>query len=570
MYYFLRLTNLIIMKKYIIFSFFIILVSCKKEDNPTKSFQESDNKSKLKSTSTQFFDWDNSNSQFDFIYTTQGLKSNPFRPGSEGSIPSDILEDYKRVDGWVLVYNTCGDSRFPSDYFVLYNIFRGIIRVFYYAPQAADGTQTTWSLKYNGTVSATNFSGLFAEASNLPRNNGIITTQTTSNGALNSIYKGWTYADFEIAYDSTIKNYNSDQINLSLSSSQTSISSITLNGTSNGTIKGTITSPSGAAPNSPYGSSILKPILSIYTGGASDYLRIVTKVITNSTLLSNIANNGTKTFIDNLTGSLFNSFIGTHSTTSQSTVNFSTHEDIKMNGNMITQTPTQFPTWQKQAIPGQSVESNFGLIPYYNKELGVWNIDKTPILKTYRQCPFGATPNGQYIRNQFYELDMNSFNVVLNPNILSEIEKYEVKVDLWWYFNYPTVFWNSSYALADIYNIINLNQIYCDHSSGITNYTDLYQNSNGPIQFKSGRVIVGLQLNPFSSTNPSSIPFFAPIDKMDKRFIVKVILKLWPKQGLNPTLNGVDRDNTRIYNTQPIVLVKSFIPNYLLINSPLP
>lgn len=46
----------------------------------------------------------------------------------------EIINDYKRSDGWELVYNTFSENSPPlvNPYFILYNKYRGILRLYYY------------------------------------------------------------------------------------------------------------------------------------------------------------------------------------------------------------------------------------------------------------------------------------------------------------------------------------------------------------------------------------------------------------------------------------------------------
>lgn len=85
--------------------------------------------------STPHFDWEN----VDYMPTPPGQTSIPSPWIGQGSIASnigiDISNDRKASDGWELVYNTF-DSKSQGNlinpYFVLYNKYRGIMRIFLY------------------------------------------------------------------------------------------------------------------------------------------------------------------------------------------------------------------------------------------------------------------------------------------------------------------------------------------------------------------------------------------------------------------------------------------------------
>lgn len=53
-----------------------------------------------------------------------------------GTYGTDIINDRKKSEGWTLLYNSfTSDANLytPNPFFVLYNKYRGIMRIFYYA-----------------------------------------------------------------------------------------------------------------------------------------------------------------------------------------------------------------------------------------------------------------------------------------------------------------------------------------------------------------------------------------------------------------------------------------------------
>lgn len=54
-----------------------------------------------------------------------GLVTLPWYSGAQGSIPDYILQDYKRADGWELLYNFCSDEQENAlgnkNYLIFYN-----------------------------------------------------------------------------------------------------------------------------------------------------------------------------------------------------------------------------------------------------------------------------------------------------------------------------------------------------------------------------------------------------------------------------------------------------------------
>ena len=88
-----------------------------------------------RSVPTVWFDWENA----DWMPTPTGQSPIPSPWVGQGSIAStyglDIVEDRKAIDGWELLYSTFdpnGVGQLINPYFILYNKYRGIMRIFIY------------------------------------------------------------------------------------------------------------------------------------------------------------------------------------------------------------------------------------------------------------------------------------------------------------------------------------------------------------------------------------------------------------------------------------------------------
>lgn len=110
----------------------ILLMGCKDEIND--EFVNDMNLT-TRSQIVPSFDWET----IDWMPTPIGQAKIPAPWAGPGSITSvygvDIVNDRKASDGWVLLYSTFDEnSKSPlvNPYFILYNKYRGIMRIFFY------------------------------------------------------------------------------------------------------------------------------------------------------------------------------------------------------------------------------------------------------------------------------------------------------------------------------------------------------------------------------------------------------------------------------------------------------
>jgi len=163
----------------------------------------------------------------------------PWASGSNQLFNPEIAFDFKHADGWSLVYNTFNTTQLsPPYYFALYNKYRGILRSYLYiAP--GNPTPSTYfsdglSLAGSGTSSSLAFGQDVADvATPLKSIAKIQSYQIQSTGA-------WYATQYEVAYDPGISGQNQQNLNYVWNINSVNLSSVTLNGTSNGTLTGTL------------------------------------------------------------------------------------------------------------------------------------------------------------------------------------------------------------------------------------------------------------------------------------------------------------------------------------------
>jgi hypothetical protein len=240
-------------KNIITFSFgglLMLLTSCEKSKELVPTLPVTNNLSIANSIAiaglpTPDLDWEN----IAWMPTPAGNPAIPvpWQGGLGGAkMDDDMIFDFKKSDGWELVYNTFNTNAVPpSYYFMLYNKYRGVVRTYFYV--AVGGNAPSTNLVHLLSVRGTN-PGLtpilnFAAQDYIDYNvhsanvSQLLPYQVSSSGS-------WYAAEYELAYDANTSATAYDQIRLEWQINPNSIASVALNGTQIGDLSGTITSSS--------------------------------------------------------------------------------------------------------------------------------------------------------------------------------------------------------------------------------------------------------------------------------------------------------------------------------------
>ena len=240
--------------------FLCIILSCNKDILNNESQITGETKSNIEYE----FDWEN----IDYMPTPPGQSRIPVPWIGAGSITPEygleIAYDYKKDDGWILLYNTF-DPNSPGElinpYFALYNKFSGILRIYLYinTPFISTSTyiQDGISIVTNHNCNLLNFLGqdiIDVNAKNIESFNQI---QSKSYEAMPLASYKWYLLQYELAYDPKISSIKKTDIQLAWYLNYINVSDIELNGESTGNITGNI----GAAESTwSKGESIAKNI----------------------------------------------------------------------------------------------------------------------------------------------------------------------------------------------------------------------------------------------------------------------------------------------------------------------
>lgn len=229
--------------------FLVSLFSCSDNIYVDEQVTETEDKPLTRAVVPEDFDWDTA----DFMPTPAG-QSKIYVPwaSSQGSLASsyttDVINDHKKSDGWVMLYSSFtdkGTSRLQNPYFILYNKYRGLMRVYLYIT-----TQfvTTSSYLQDGlfintsrsNIKLLNFLGRETVDGTSSRTSYQQIQPEPLDGGKPLATNKWYMMQYEMAYDPNISSIPYNDIRLVWNANYINVSSISLGGDIQGTIKGVI------------------------------------------------------------------------------------------------------------------------------------------------------------------------------------------------------------------------------------------------------------------------------------------------------------------------------------------
>nr|WP_302831223.1 hypothetical protein [uncultured Bacteroides sp.] len=389
-------------------------------------------------------DWEN----LDWMPVPPGQSAIPSPWVGQGSIAStygiDVVNDRRSADGWVLVYNTFSSTAsglLVNPYFVLYNKFTGIMRIFLYTTtefvRPSTYIQDALFLVSNQKSTILNFTG--EEWIDLDKNKEIYAQVQPAplDGSSPLATNKWYMLQYELAYDSNLSNIPYQNIQLSWSLNFYNISQISLGGEMTGTIKSSVGSSSNIFKNiGSFGETIGTGILAgvgnnvLKGAGGQDGKN---SLGLPSGLFKALTNGLEKAFTSSaqsLPGKIVGIFSSIFSGSSSKNNLINLNVDINLNlkgtineGGSFPSSPTTF--W----VPGTNIASTAtGYLPLYNQPLGVFYFNLND-LKVPLSGVWEPDDGTVYIDLTVPHKDYSKY-VVINPAITSEAIVTIKKTDL--------------------------------------------------------------------------------------------------------------------------------------------
>lgn len=528
------------MKKTAVLLLPFLLFSCKKDaiiDIEDVTQKATIDRSNLTTMTTPFFDWENNT---DILLPDGTRWVLPWNPGSASIVPTFISEDYKKKDGWELIYNLCETpGQLGQNYLILYNKFTGILRTYYFLGyDVSVGSDGMWGITVNGTNALLNNSGYFAKAmDSQPSSSFAISTNLTDANIAKAIARGWNAFDVEFTYDNSISAAST----FSISSFNKNIQDISLSGDLDLTSEGTIITSStknswGDAANAAAKAGGTKAFEYVTKKvGGTDTSGSVIKV--GAAVLATIAQHGVSGIISSGLNLIFGSFIGKKNTPETTTqkIEFKTSGKITLSGTAEGSGGNNVVPASNLLVPGTATGGAFPLLPHYNEKLGSWNITNSPkVIIDKRALYAGPYRNDVGLYSSSATIDESSFDVEINPSIIGEIDNYEVETNLYYYnkLNGDSN-WIPGYSQPQF----------------VTDYNQLIYDDGDTEIYKDAHHFVALGPIPIPNSDPTQEEDYPSITLTShpKKYVVKVTVTLYPKSS---------------YNQEPIVITRSYLPTY--------
>lgn len=343
-----------------------------------------------KSIIPEEFDWETA----DWMPTPSGQAQIPVPWGNQGSISGfygpDIVYDYKYVDGWRLMYSTFRDygEELNNPYFILYNIYRGTMRIYFYLTDTYIGSSTYLkdALTFSSSI------GFDSHILNyLPSK--IIDTSTEVNtysqlqpkminGGSPLASKRWYMIEYELAYDPNLFSFNSNQAYLYWTLDYVNVSEITLSGQETSEITGTI-----GGSDSFWSDAVNSTAQGTLSVLGIDFLNNVStwnkeqNIGLSDTFLSGLIDgltsvvNSLGSGLPDFAFSLLNTILGGSTSTQGTAISLKMNTNVKLDGALNSQgalpsTPVDIKIPGTNILPDAS-----GYIPLYDEPLGVFYWD---------------------------------------------------------------------------------------------------------------------------------------------------------------------------------------------------
>ena len=292
-------------------------------------------------------------------------------------------------------------GRWSTPYFVLYNKYRGILRIYLYLTTEFVATssylQDGISVVSDHQTSLLSFLGKeIIDPEERYATTDYIQIQGSPDNISPMAANKWYMMQYELAYDPDITSIPYDQVQLAWYLNYCNVQTIKLGGTQEGRINGTIGAASSTTFYDEFKTAAKSTGTAVLTGIGKNFITENARDETTDSLgrnnnlglpnyiyssISNTINSALSGSLDEIPQALFkgfNAIFGLNKTTQPIPINLTFKSQIELNGDLsdrgsFPSSPSSF--W----LPGTDIASDaVGYIPLYNKPLGVLGLDGRP------------------------------------------------------------------------------------------------------------------------------------------------------------------------------------------------
>lgn len=398
----------------------LLILTCSCQDNVSEDSAGMHLSLVTRSVSQDYFDWETA----DFMPVPQGMTpvNSPWIGAGSliGSYDLDVVNDRKKSEGWVLLYNTftTDATKFtPNPYFVLYNKYRGTMRIYYYITDSFITTSSNvienlslFSGDYNSYL--LNYADCEAIDNSDIRTSIQRIQSKPLDGSMPVAAHRWYMAEYELAYDPEIANIPYDKIKLNFGLNYRNITEIKLNGTIVGDIEGTIGEQKKGefvkAFNKETGKAVLSNVSYKALKALGNEKTGENKIGLSNDTYKNLLNKAGSIASDAVGGvwgaavGLLNSMLFGTKTASSTPFKANIHTNMEASGS-VTNDGSMPSMPISMYVPGTDIPANApGRLPLYNKILGVVKLDGRPCIDIHIHTTYQNRFDDPYCPGQIY------------------------------------------------------------------------------------------------------------------------------------------------------------------------
>lgn len=481
-----------------------------------------------------WFDWEDTSVQLGVNGNTQTAIL-PWASGSSTNAPFFMYNDYKKEDGWELLYNYTGQvADAGRDYLFFYNKFTGIFRVWYYLSSTVGSGSGIWGFHLQDNSGLFNNSGYFALPANMRDFDEIVVTNISTINSTKAITSGWNVFDVEITYDPQVSN---QFLRLGVKSYDQNIQDVNIYGT-------TLSQSEGEIYNHSSGSGLLSTFLTSAAkasgGTAEGWLKSKLEPQGNNdndkpfkligSLIPGIVSGGVTEIVNAGLNLILGSFIGKSGSTAQQ-IKFTTKGETELTGTITSNSPNNAKPIANVYFPGSKDQDVEDYPHYHNDQLGVWNLASAPIIYVPEKLNYaGENHLGQKLYGRRPYLGASSIDLLFNEDLLSEIDNYQVTSQIFYYHKFQGINDLIARPANSFYG-----RMYVD---GVLVYEDADNEAHKyPHEYIAHHGYFGT-------------PDFLLEQNYNKNYVVKVQVKIFPNSD---------------YNQEPVIISRTYLPTFQLV-----
>jgi hypothetical protein len=379
-------------------------------------------------TPTFPLDWET----IDFMPTPPGTPTVvvPWGSGASSQFTKEMSNDFRKADGWTLVYNTFNTTNTPDNwYFMLYNVYRGLLRLYYYVPA------NTNFISSANIVHMLSTEGAYATNSPILNFAGKDVVKADTNYTTTSMVEQWQVArgtwyilQYELAYDQNMSSQNYNTFSFKWPVRSTQVTNVFINGIGSGTLTGSISVPGSnltVAPSFNIDGSTNNST-TITVNGASDADKLKP---TLGTTIVNAIKGGLTSGITGVVKNVLSGLFKKSDAPAEQSVNLKLQAKIDLKGTLTSDYLITAPSF---AIPGYPQSNTPGILPAYGNPLGIFYITNKPNLTKTSTTVRREYPDGTPYFRTTYTLSIrgNSYQLIFNPYVTSIATIQNIKADI--------------------------------------------------------------------------------------------------------------------------------------------